>query len=256
MNRVCAVVRIVVALCVLAGLLATHALGDAASGFYNQGNALYRGGKFEAAASQYQKAVSTGLRNAEVYYNLGNAYYKAGELGLAILNYERALRLNPADSDIAANIAFVNAQLTDRFDEEIPNVVTRLVLSLYAALSPNTLSIWVFVTFLGGCLGGVGVLFSSKFRLRWGIVIGGSLLLCGIGSATLAVKVNDLSRPDGIVLESESVGRSGPGPDFLQVFTLHEGTKIVLERQEGAWGLVRLPNGLGGWIPLTAVQTI
>ena len=129
-------------------------------------------------------------------------------------------------------------------------------MNVYAALTPNVLSIWVFVTFLGGCLGGGCLLFSPKFRLRWGVVIGGSLLLCGIGSTTLAIKINDLSRPDGIVLESESVGRSGPGPDFLQVFTLHEGTKIVLERREGAWGLVRLPNGLGGWIPLTAVQTI
>jgi tetratricopeptide (TPR) repeat protein len=255
MSGVCAAAQIIGAVCMLA-FTVMEAAGDGASGFYNQGNTLYREGRFEAAALQYQKAVSTGVRNADVHYNLGNAYYKAGELGLAVLNYERAHRLNPADSDIAANIAFVKAHLTDRFDEEIPNVVTRLVLGIYAALNPNMISIWVFVTFLGGCLGGGGVLFSPKYRLRWGVVIGGSLLLCGIGSTALAIKINDISRPDGIVLESESVGRSGPGPDFLQVFTLHEGTKIVLERQEGAWGLVRLPNGLGGWIPLTAVQII
>ena len=62
----------------------------------------------------------------------------------------------------------------------------------------------------------------------------------------LALKAHRV--PQGIVLADEAIGRSGPGRDFLQVFTLHEGTKVEIERVEGGWLLVRLRSGLGGWI--------
>ena len=64
------------------------------------------------------------------------------------------------------------------------------------------------------------------------------------------MKVDELNTPKGIVLVPETVGRSGPRSDYLQVLTLHEGTLVVLESQEGQWGLIRLPNGIGGWILL------
>lgn len=229
---------------------------SSATALYNEGNALYRKGAFVEAVALYEDALSTGLENSDVYYNLGNAHYKVGELGLAILNYERALRLNPMDADILGNISFANGRITDRFEEDPPNIVTRFLVGLYDLVPPNGLSVVVSVALVMGCLGGGAILFSGRHRLTWGAVIAFSVLSCGLGATVLAIKVADLSTPQGIVLAVEIVGRSGPGSDFLQVFMLHEGTKIVLERQEGAWGLIRLPNGLGGWVPLDAIRMI
>ena len=65
-----------------------------------------------------------------------------------------------------------------------------------------------------------------------------------------------MNRPMAIVLKAETVGRSGPGEDFLQVFSLHEGAKVSIERKEGLWVLVRLPNGIGGWIVLDGIGKI
>ena len=223
---------------------------------YNEGNALYRSESFSEAVSRYEEALATGLRNADVYFNMGNAHYKMGDLGVAMLNYERARRLRPTDADILENIAFASASLTDRFEEDEPNVVTRFLSGIYHAISLNGLAILVSLSFVLGCIGVGAALFSTERRLRWLTVTVAALLTCGLGASLLAVKDADLTAVEGIVLKLETVGRSGPGTDFLQVFTLHEGTKIILERQEGAWGLVRLPNGIGGWVPLDAVGMI
>jgi uncharacterized protein YgiM (DUF1202 family) len=52
------------------------------------------------------------------------------------------------------------------------------------------------------------------------------------------------------------MARSGPDKGQTEVFTAHEGTKVRLVRQEGEWILVRLANGLGGWIQTEAVARI
>ena len=93
-------------------------------------------------------------------------------------------------------------------------------------------------------------------RLLWGgllVVFVGGLL----GSAAmLAFKAHQHSIPKAIILVDEAIGRSGPGPDFLQVFALHEGTKVEIERVEGRWLLVRLRSGLGGWVEARALERI
>ena len=223
---------------------------DAASALYNEGNALYRQGAYEAAIDRYQDVVGSGIRNPDVYYNLGNAYFKAGALGQALLNYERARRLAPSDPDISGNVAFANTLKVDRFDIDAPNAVTRFLTAIYTRLSPNGLAAWVSFSFLGICFGLAGLLFLPGRRVRWFVVLGVASLGCVLSIALLTVKVDELNTPKGIVLVPETVGRSGPSSDYLQVFTLHEGTLVVLERQEGQWGLIRLPNGIGGWIQL------
>ena len=227
-----------------------------AGALFTEGNALYRQGAFEEAAVRYQAALATGLRNPDLYYNLGNAHFKRGALGEALLNYERALRLSPDDPDIVENIAFANVSKVDRFDLDPPNAATRFVLAFYHWFSPNGLSIWVSLTFLIACVSAGGLLLSPTRRMQWMVLLVSGLLGCGVGSALLVTKAGDMNTPAAIVLAAETIGRSGPGDDFLQVFTLHEGTKVVLERNEGPWGLVRLPNGIGGWIVLDAMGMI
>ena len=78
-----------------------------------------------------------------------------------------------------------------------------------------------------------------------------------LGSAgMLAFKAHQHSIPKAIILVDKAIGRSGPGPDFLQVFALHEGTKVEIERVEGGWLLVRLRSGLGGWVEARALERI
>lgn len=247
--------RVAIILLVLLTCTQLHA-SETATARYNEGNARYRQGDFSGAVDRYEAALASGIAHADLYYNLGNAYFKLGAIGQALLNYERARRLAPADEDILENIAFANAARIDRFDTDEPNAVTRFLTHFYRLLSPNGLAIWVSFSFLLICVGIGGWMLGRHRRLLWILIATISTLGCLGGSILLRTKVHDLTAPEAIVLVEQVTGRSGPGDDYLQVFTLHEGTLVTLDRREGPWGLVRLPNGIGGWIRLDAVGMI
>ena len=234
----------------------TVSASEALVALYNRGNEHYRAGDFDAAISAYERVVAQGLNNGEVYYNLGNAYFKNAQLGRAILSYERALNLMPGDRDILANLQFANAQKIDRENEEEVNILTRVLQAFFAFFILDALAIMICVfVFL---LGGVAVcwIFVPVRRLLWGgllVVFVGGLLS---SAAMLAFKAHQHSIPKAIILVDEAIGRSGPGLDFLQVFALHEGTKVEIERVEGGWLLVRLRSGLGGWIEARVLERI
>jgi len=240
-------------------LFAVATIADASEGLvglYNQGNDRYRDGDYAGAISAYEQVIDQGLQNGEVYYNLGNAYYKSEQLGRAILAYERALKLMPNDEDVVANLRFANARRVDKETDEAPNFLTRIMLWIYHLWSINTLSVFlcVFVFGIAGSL--VGWLFLPLRRIVW-IVL---LVVLGLGFVSsgglLAFKVQKRGEVAAIVLTSEALGRSGPGDDFLQVFVLHEGTKVFVERREGNWFLVRLSQGVGGWVKREALGKI
>jgi tetratricopeptide (TPR) repeat protein len=233
-----------VLLCIGGQLEASEGL----AGLYNQGNASYRQGNYGGAISLYEQVIGHGFQNGEVYYNLGNAYFKNEQLGHAILAYERALKLMPGDEDVLANLRFANAHKVDKETEDAPNLITRLLRGVYDFFDINTLSL-VFSVFVF-CIGAtcVGWLFKPLKRVV------GMVLLVAFGSGLmgsgvlLLLKVYERGAVAAVVIESEAVGRSGPGSDFLQVFVLHEGTKVFVERSEGNWLLVKLSNGVGGWL--------
>jgi uncharacterized protein YgiM (DUF1202 family) len=51
-----------------------------------------------------------------------------------------------------------------------------------------------------------------------------------------------------VLLADSAIGYSGPGVDFTRVFTIHEGMIFQIEQQQAEWSLIKLENGLGGWI--------
>ena len=86
---------------------ATRQKPDNPIGHYNLGTALYKSGRFKAAAAAFQTALSTGEKlvdEAVAYYNLGNAQFKMGDLTGAIASYEQTLRLNSRDTDARHNL--------------------------------------------------------------------------------------------------------------------------------------------------------
>lgn len=230
--------------------------GTVAQG-YNEANALYRQGKFREAASRYEEVVSQGVRNGNVFFNLGNAWFKAGEIGQAILAYERALKLMPGDEDVLSNLQFVNARKEDRSPEEDVNLPTRLLSSAYRVLNADVLAVVSSISLFLTSAAVVLWLYSTPRRSLWiGLLVLAGAGLCGSGSLLTYRAYSEASASEAIVLADEVQGRSGPGNDYLLVFTIHEGTKVSVERLESRWYLVRLPNGIGGWVPGETVERI
>ena len=230
---------------------------SAATGLFNEANAHYRRGEYEAARDKYQQIAGMGIRNASLYYNLGNASFKLDSLGDAILWYERALLLEPRDPDIAANLQFANLVKKDR-DESAENIVVAGLIRAYRMPSLNELSVVLFLS-----IAGVAAL--AIWRL-WARDRANTLWIAGMAAASTALLVSALflgaraieaeEANEAILTVSSEVARSAPDADETVVFVVHEGTKVVVQREEKAWVLVRLRNGWGGWLPRASITVI
>lgn len=82
-----------------------HAL---VQGHFNLGNALYKQGKYQEAVRAYEAArqASTELRTrADASYNIGNAWLKAQDPQKAIASYVDGLKLDPDDMEAKYNLS-------------------------------------------------------------------------------------------------------------------------------------------------------
>ena len=90
--------------------------------------------------------------------------------------------------------------------------------------------------------------------IKWKrVTIIGISSLCGLififSTGIFIQKVHhNLTVVEGIVMSEEALAYSGPGSENTHIFTIHEGTKVIIERSQDSWNLIRLKSGAGGWI--------
>jgi len=103
-----------------------------------------------------------------------------------------------------------------------------------------------------------GALFFQHWKKTASIVISICCVLIFIFSTGLFIhKINrNNTVREAIIMLDEVKAYSGPGQDNTHIFTIHEGTKVVIERQENSWNLIRLKSGAGGWIHSEAMEEI
>ena len=248
---------------ILAGLLAlaVHPSHAGAQGdFYGEGNRLYQEGDFEGALEAYSSILGAGFESGDLHFNTGNAYFKLGDLGRAILHYERARRLLPRDEGVQANLALARRLTVDEV-EALPRFWVLSAWDWWVTLLPrNLLLLLVAAFYLAGMAGVVAlILRRGTPAALWG----GRVALVG-GVVTLVLGLNLLVRELGlsraeeaVVLVAEVPVRSAPSDDGdLTVFTVHEGTKVRIDRRSDEWAEVVLEDGKVGWLKLEAVETI
>lgn len=228
--------------------------------FYQEGNRLYQEGNFEEALASYLRLVEAGFESGEVYYNLGNTYFKLGELAPSILYYERARRLIPGDQDVQANLELARSLTIDEI-EPLPRFWLFGAAQWWVDLLPRTLLIAVvaasyligtgLVLFLILKKGAPAAVWGRRIALASGVVF----LLFGVN---LAVREFDVGRAqEAVVLQPQVDVMSAPLDDeTLTVFTVHEGTKVRIDRLSEEWAEVVLEDGRVGWVPVGALETI
>ena len=244
----------------LVGLILLCPLGAAAQsaavGLYNEANALYRQGEFDRARQLYQQAVDAGAQDPRLFYNLGCAHFKAGAVGAAIVWFERALRLAPGDEDIRANLRFANQVKKDQESAEDTNVIWNFLVAVFHYPSLNSLAV-VFSLALTGVMGlSLWRLWRRPFTGFVGLLVGAGVVLVGSAGVLASRAYIQAQLVEAVVIQDQTQARSGPDEAQTEVFTVHEGTKVRVVRQEGAWLLVRLANGVGGWMPAQALTII
>jgi Ca-activated chloride channel family protein len=99
---------------------ASAAAPDLPSLRYNIGNALYREGKYDAAAAEYSRALSKAGKSLApaARYNLGNAHFQQQQYTEAVDAYRRVLEERPGDEAARHNLELALRALRQKEQEQ------------------------------------------------------------------------------------------------------------------------------------------
>lgn len=227
---------------------------------WNEANNAYTEGRWEDAVTGYDMISGMGLESAALYCNTGDAYFKSGNIPMAILNYERALKLDPSYQDAQYNLELLGSMIQDRIDP-----VPEFILSVWAKnvcrlMDSNAWAVTFLVLLaLTMAMALLFVLSPSVAGRRTGFFTGIVLLLMAASSLSFSIwQKNDYMKVDSaIVMRPVSSVKSSPSAESSQdLFVLHEGTKVKVIDQVGAWNNIELADGRQGWIPSSDIELI
>ncbi len=213
---------------------------------FMDGTAAYGNGDWPAAINAFEQLAGKGIQNGRLFYNLGNAYLKNDDLGHAMLWYERALKYIPHDPDLKFNHDYALTLTKDERGEQTSPLLRILFFWKYQ-LSPDTIR-WIALVLNAGLWVSMAVLaIRKKHLLRPSIILVAAATL--IFSATAAFNYVEAARiHNAIILPAEVPIRSGFTDSATQLFVLHAGTKVRVERTSGDYLLIRYTQEKMGWV--------
>lgn len=214
----------------------------------------YKAENYEAAIVDFSKIVAAGIRNGDLYYNLGNAYLKTGDIGHAMLWYERALKLIPHDPDLKFNHEYVLTLVKDeKEDNRLP--VLRVVFFWQHLFSAGTIQqtalilnllFWLILT--------LQVLRRKKILKLTNYII---LILALVFMLTVFYNYYASRYLKQVVILPDSVAvRSGLTSDSTELFVLHAGTKVKIDKDNNGFYRIYFSDGKIGWLKKADVGVI
>lgn len=224
---------------------------------FSQANAQYAEGNYAEAAAQYEQVIAE-QPSAEAYYNLGNAYFKQGELAQAILAYERALRIEPSYKDAKHNLLFAQSRIVDNIEDTQSFFLSNWLKTIRNALNQQTWMILSIALFICMLIGFFLFAFSQTVWVRKTafytslVALLISLVAC-INAGSLHHR--DTARAEAIITQGIVNAKSSPDRSGTDLFTVHEGTKVVITETIGDWCCIHVGNYIG-WMPLAHLERI
>jgi len=242
---------------VLSGALScAHA--DAPEQTFEAACKAYDQGRWDEAAEGFRGLLRFGIADWRLEYNLANTEFKRGHLGEAILHYERARRLNPADPEVAGNLAIARSKIHDVVEEEDAAGALRVVRSLQdrMGVSAQAVVFLVGVWLVSGIVAWCGSR-PKGFTAAWGWTLTATLLVTGLAFLSWRATWSRLEgTPRAVILKASVDALAGPALNNATLFTLHEGTTVRVQSEREGWLQVTLPNSLSGWVVRDAADRI
>jgi tetratricopeptide (TPR) repeat protein len=229
----------------------SFASGEGAAKFYNEGNAAFLKGDYNAAAESYQAARGQGADDARLLYNLGCAYLKAGKAGPAIQQFEMARARSPRDEDIRLNLEFARSRIKDELPETDTSFIVRATSFPVRIFTFGELILAAGAVFCAAFLI-IGIFWSMRREKRGlaGIIVGLCLLALSFLIAFYAGWQHlEYGGHRAIVAAKELPVKSGPGVDNPTLFTVHEGLQAKVREVRDTWSFIEIPTGFKGWVP-------
>lgn len=225
---------------------------------FQAGNSLYQAGDHAGALDAWLGLYEDGFESGELHYNIGNAYFRVGELGRAILFYERARVALPRDESVRTNLELARSLTADQITP-LPGFWVPRVVGWAVQLVPRG---WLIAILALGYLGLASILLyrllsaGPPYWTRHAAVAAAALTF--VVGTNLLIREFGIGRAErGVILQTEAAVQSAPSDDpSLQLFTIHEGAVVRIDRRSSDWLEIVLEDGKVGWVRAGDLETI
>lgn len=219
----------------------------------------YNEGLYDSALTVYSMIEDENLVSAGLFYNMGNAYFKMNDIPSAILYFEKARKLAPNDEDIDYNLGIANSMIVDKI-EKVPELFYKQWWNyFYNMFNANTWTIislisWFILVFLSGLF----ILTRSRSIRKLAFYLGILFLFSSVATFGLASQKYYYSKEhnEAIIFTPTITVKSSPTMTAVDLFVIHEGTKVRILDQVQEWTKIRIQDGSVGWLPATAMKEI
>ena len=217
---------------------------------FDEGNEMYRAGKYQEAIHAYQQAIDGGYTSGALYYNMGNANYRLDKLGEAVRYYEKASLLTPKNEELLHNLEIAQAKAIDQFSK-LPEPVWESWWQTMIARSGGRWLFWIGLLFYLLAIGVIIHRFRTSSRNPWMrraravFVLFGLIFLAGAFIAS----IQSVETKQAVILVERTDLHEAPDMDSISDLAIHEGLVVDILQQRNNWIEIRLPNGTRGWVP-------
>jgi tetratricopeptide (TPR) repeat protein len=214
-------------------------------------NQSYSSEDYASAVSQYESVLASGYESSGLYFNLGNAYFKLNNIPAALLYYEKAMKLDPTDENIRFNLDLANSRIIDKM-EPLPQFFLKTwwksARDLFSSdqWAKNGLTVFIL-----GLISITLFIISRSVFIRkisfWAGVL--FLVLMSVSFLFSISGYREYSRQSSAIIFTPTVTvKSSPNEGSVDLFVIHEGTKVFITDLVEGWSEVRLANGNIGWV--------
>lgn len=222
---------------------------------FAKANYYYNESRYDTAVIIYERIMEEGFVSAPLLYNIGNTYFKMRNYPMAILYYEKALKLDPTNKEIKQNLAIANALITDKI-EPMPvffltkwwrNIGNQLSANGWAGASLKLFGLLLILLFVYFTARTRGVRKASFFTSIFVII----LFVCSLIFAYQKHQYLN-EQNEAIVMMPTITVKSSPSSSGVDLFVLHEGTKVEIMDKADNWDKIKIADGSVGWMPSSA----
>lgn len=222
---------------------------------FTKANFYYNESRYDTALVIYEKILNEGYVSVPLLYNIGNTYFKLRNYPMAILHYEKALKIDPTNEDTRHNLAIANALITDKIEPMPVFFLTKWWRSTGNLMSANgwtktsleLFGLFLVLVFLYITARTKGVRKTTFFS---SIIVLILLVCSSIFSYQKHKYLNE--RNEAIVMTPTITVKSSPSASGVDLFVLHEGSKVEIIDNADKWDKIKIADGSVGWMLSTA----
>jgi len=236
-----------------------HALAINPDSLMVRANRAYDHQQYDTAINMYQQVLKKGLVSSTLYFNLGDAYFRQKDMPSAILYFEKAKKLDPNNPDIQYNLNLANTMIPDKIVKVPKMFLKRWWNYFYEMFDANIWAILSLISFaFFVLLVGIFILSRGRNSRKISFFAGLLMLLVTVAAFGLASQKSYYMQhhSEAIIFTPTITAKSSPTPNSVDLFVIHQGTKVRLLDEVDGWEKIRLQNGSIGWLPKQSMKEI